>query len=73
MASKRDEKSLDKRKNSLPAMGRSMTGGGEGASVVEVADSFPARLLGAIKNQSVLKIGMQEKEEMYSLKKTGVF
>ena len=27
-------------------MGRSMTGGGEGPSVVEVA--FPARLLGAI-------------------------
>ena len=44
-------------------MGRSMTGGGEGASVVEVDASLPARLLGAIKNQSVLKIGMKEKEE----------
>ena len=37
-------------------MRRLMTGGGEGASVAEVAASLPARLLGAIKNQSVLKI-----------------
>ena len=44
-------------------MGRSMTGGGEGASVAEVATSLPARLLGAIKNQSLLKIGMKKKEE----------
>jgi len=31
-------------------MGRSMTGGGEGASVAEVAASLPARRLGAMKN-----------------------
>ena len=48
MASKRDEKSLDKRENSLPAMGRSMTGGGEGTSVAEVAASLPSHLLGAM-------------------------
>ena len=30
-------------------MGRSMIGGGEGASVTEVAASFPARLLEAMK------------------------
>ena len=48
MTSKRDEKSLDKRENSLPAMGCSMTGGGEGASIAEVAASLPARLLGAM-------------------------
>ena len=29
-------------------MGRSMTGGGEGPSVAEVAVSLPARLLGAM-------------------------
>ena len=29
-------------------MGRSMTGGGEGSSIAEVAASLPARLLGAI-------------------------
>ena len=48
MASKRDEKFLDKRENSLPAIGRSMTGGGEGASVAEVAASLPACRLGAM-------------------------
>jgi len=37
-------------------MGHLKTGGGEGASVAEVAASLPAHLLGAIKNQSVLKI-----------------
>ena len=37
-----------KGKSSLPAIGRSMTGGGEGPSAVEVATSFSARLLGAI-------------------------
>jgi len=52
MASKRDEKSLDKRENSLPTMGRSMTGGGEGASVAEIAASLPARLLGAMEELS---------------------
>ena len=40
--------SLIKRESSLPAIGRSMAGGGEGPSVAEVATSFPARLLGAI-------------------------
>ena len=37
-----------KRERSLPAIDRSMTGGGEGPSIVEVATSFPARLFGAI-------------------------
>ena len=40
--------SLIKRENSLPAIGRSMIGGGEGAFAAEVATSFPARPLGAI-------------------------
>ena len=39
---------LIKRGSPLPAIGHSMTGGGEGPSVAEVANSFPARLLGAI-------------------------
>ena len=39
---------LIKRGSPLPVIGRSMTGGGEGPSVAEVANSFPARLLGAI-------------------------
>ena len=33
---------------SLPAIGRSITGGGDSPSVVEVAASLPARLLGAM-------------------------
>jgi len=33
---------------SLPAMGRSMTGGGEGPSVADIAAFLPARLLGAM-------------------------
>ena len=51
-------------------MGRSMIGGGEGASVAEVAASLPARRLGAMKNCEVLKIGMKEKKrkEIRSLK-----
>ena len=40
--------SLIKMGSPLPAIGRSMTGGGEGPSTAEVATSFPARLLGAI-------------------------
>ena len=40
--------SLIKRESSLPAIGCSMTEGGEGPSAAEVATSFPARLLGAI-------------------------
>jgi len=32
-------------------MGRSMTGGGEGPSVAEVAASLPAHLLGAMEEQ----------------------
>ena len=47
-ALKERRQSLIKRERSLPAIGRSMTGGGEGPSVAEVATSFPARLLGAI-------------------------
>ena len=38
----------DQKERSLSAIGRSMTGGGEGPSVAEVATTFPARLLGAI-------------------------
>ena len=43
--------SLIERESSLPAIGRSMTGGGEGPSAAEVVTSFPARLLGAIEEQ----------------------
>ena len=52
-------------------MGCSMIGGGEGASVAEVAASLPACRLGAIKNcEGVLKIRMKEKKkkEICSLK-----
>ena len=38
------------KEKSLPAMGRSMIGGGEGASVAEVAATLPAHSLGAMKN-----------------------
>ena len=47
-ALKERPQSLIKRGSPLPAIGRSMTGGGERPSAVEVATSFPARLLGAI-------------------------
>ena len=41
-----------------------MTGGGEGSSVVEVATSFPARLLGAIEEQRrFLDSQVKKKEE----------
>ena len=41
-----------------------MTGGGEGPSVVEVATSFPARLLGVIGElKKFLKFQMKEEEE----------
>ena len=41
-----------------------MTGGGEGPSVVEVATSFPARLLGAIGElKKFLKFQTKEEEE----------
>ena len=41
-----------------------MTGGGEGPSVVEVATSFPARLLGAIeKLKKFLNSQTKEEEE----------
>ena len=52
-------------------MGHSMTGGGEGPSVAEVAASLPARLLGAMEelksseNQTKKK---EEKEIFFSLK-----
>ena len=43
---------------------RSMTGGGEGPSVAEVATSFPARLLGAIEEQRrFLDSQVKKKEE----------
>ena len=47
-------------------MGRSMIGGGEGASVAEVAASFPTRLLGAmeeLKSSENLNEGEGEGEE----------
>ena len=47
-ALKERRQSLIKRESFLPAIGRSMTGGGEGPSAAEVAISFPTRLLGAI-------------------------
>ena len=47
-ALKKGPQSLIRGENPLPATGRSMTEGG-GPSVTEVATSFPARLLGAIK------------------------
>ena len=41
-----------------------MTGGGEGPSVVEVATSFPARLLGAIEERRrFLDSQVKKKEE----------
>ena len=40
-----------------------MTGGGEGPSVVEVATSFPARLLGAIGELKKKILKFQTKEE----------
>ena len=41
-----------------------MTGGGEGSSVAEVATSFPAHLLGAIKEQwRFLDSEVKKKEE----------
>jgi len=43
-------------------MGRSMIGGGDDASVAEVAASFPARRLGAIKNCEVLKVWNEGEE-----------
>ena len=56
-ALKERRQSLIERERSLPAIGRSMTGGGEGPSTAEVATSFPARLLGAIeKTMKVLKL-----------------
>ena len=61
---KERRQSLIKRERSLPAIGRSMTGGGEGPSVAEVATSFPARLLGAIEEQwRFLNSQVKKKEE----------
>ena len=48
IAKHRQWQCLIERGSSLPAIGRSMTGGGEGPSAAEVATSFPARLLSAI-------------------------
>jgi len=61
-----------KRENTLPAIGCSMVGGGDGAPVAEVtAASLPARRLGAMKNCKVLKFWMRKKKmerEFRSLK-----
>ena len=55
-------------------MGRSMTGGGEGPSVAEVAASLPARLLGAIEElKSSKKILTKEKEKKEKEKKATCF
>ena len=51
-------------------MGRSMTGGGEGPSVAEVAASLPARLLGAmeeLKSSENLNEGERERKRLVSL------
>ena len=41
-----------------------MTGGGEGPSIVEVATSFPSRLLGGIEElKKFLNFQMKKKEE----------
>ena len=71
MASKRDEKSLNERKNYLPAMGRSLTREEEGASVAEVAASLPACLLGAmeeLKSSENLKRRKKRRKILVSLK-----
>ena len=44
-------------------MGRSMIGGGEGASVAEVAASLPAHLLGAMKELWSSENRNEEEEE----------
>ena len=44
-------------------MGRSMTGGGEGASIAEVAASLHARLLGAMKELWSSENQNEEEEE----------
>ena len=49
-------------------MGRSMIGGGEGASVAEVAASFPARLLGAmeeLKSSENLNEGEEGERDLF--------
>ena len=63
LALKERRQSLIKRKRSLPAIGRSTTGGGEGPSVTEVATSFPARLLGATEEQWRFLDSQVKKEE----------
>ena len=50
-------------------MGHSMTRGGEGASVTEVAASLPARLLGVmeeLKSSENLNEGKEKKETCFS-------
>ena len=50
-------------------MGRSMTGGGEGPSVAEVAAPLPAHLLGAmeeLKSSKNLNEGEREKRDLFS-------
>ena len=56
------------KEKSLPAMGRSMTGGGEGPSVAEVATSLPARLLGVmeeLKSSENLNEGEREERDLF--------
>jgi len=45
----KEMKISEKGKIFLPAMGRSITGGGDNGAVAEVATSFPAHCLGAIR------------------------
>ena len=54
---------------SLPAISRSMTGGGEGPSVAEVAISFPSRRFGAVgelKKCSNFQMKKKEEKEIWS-------
>ena len=48
-----------------------MIGGGDGASVTEVATSLLARCLGAMKNWEIMEVWMKnkKKKEIHSLKK----
>ena len=62
-----------KKENSLPAMGRSMIGGGEGASVAEVAASLPTRCLGGmeeLRSSENPSEGEEEGRDLISGKKT---
>jgi len=63
----------EKRENSLPAMGRSMTEGGEGTSIAEVATSLLACRLGAmeeLRSSENSSKGEEEGRDLISEKKT---